>query len=316
MRRWRDWSLRRLLRGSRPIIVGPWRSELGFETLYWLPWLAALRAKHKIPKDRLIVVSRGGAGVWYDAAYAVDLYDYAPLGKVRKAMLADSYATGSIKQHAMTAWEAKLLPVLMHDLGIRRYGVLHPSFMYQELTPWWSGMMGQADVLKRLLFTPIAVPAPPLSLPLPERFVAVRFYHRHTWPMNEELRTWTSGLIDGIAKRLPVVLLESGLHADDHADFPLAGPNILSIKDHVTPQNNLAVQSAVIAKAQAFVGTYGGTMQLAVRLKKPSVGFYGKFEGTCYAHKMLTEWLAVQQGVPCFIGRPDDARMVMEVMQP
>src|SRR5574341_971370 len=101
----------------------------------------------------------------------------------------------------------------------------------------------------------------------------------------EELRTWTQGLVEQIAKRLPVVLLESGLYADDHADFPLTGQNVLSIQGHVTPQNNLAVQSAVLAKAQAFVGTYGGTMQLAVRLKKPSVGFYAKFEGTCYAHK-------------------------------
>ena len=315
MRRWRDWCLRRLLAGSRPIVVGPWRSELGFETLYWLPWLAALRAKYKIPKDRLIVVSRGGAGAWYDAAHSVELYDYVPLEKIRKALLADSQATGSIKQQRMTAWEAKLLPVLMHDLGIRRYGVLHPSLMYRELTPWWSGTMGHGDLLKHLLFTPIPIKAPPLSLPLPERFVAARFYHRHTWPMNEELRTWTAGLVEGIAKRLPVVLLESGLYADDHADFPIAGPNILNLKEHVTAQNNLAVQSAVIAKAQAFVGTYGGTMQLAVRLKKPSVGFYAKFEGTCYAHKMLTEWLAVQQGVPCFIGRPDDARMVTEVVQ-
>src|SRR5574341_1455347 len=124
---WIDWQMARLLHGSRPLVVGPWRSEVGFETLYWLPWLAALRTKHKIPKDRLIVVSRGGAGAWYDAGTVVDLYDYVSLEKVRKAMLADSQATGSIKQHAMTEWEVKLLSVLMHDLGDRKSTRLNSS---------------------------------------------------------------------------------------------------------------------------------------------------------------------------------------------
>lgn len=313
--RWQDLQWRRIARSTAPIVVGPWRSELGFESLYWLPWVAALRATYQIPKDRIVAITRGGAGVWYDAAQVVDLYDYVPLEKMRQALWADSQATGSIKQQALTPWEAKLLPVLTHDLGLRRYHLVHPAQMYRQLAPWWAGHMGQADLLPRLLFAPVPVPVPPLSLPLPERYLAVRFYHRHTWPISEELKTWVSTLVDNLAKHIPVVVLDSGLHADDHIDFPLSGPNILSLTGHVTPQNNLAVQSAVLAKAQAFVGTYGGTMQLAVRLKKPSVGFFHKFEGTCYAHKQLVEWLGVQQGTPVFIGRPEDARLVREVAQ-
>ena len=312
---WRDLQFHRMAASSQPIVIGPWRSEVGFESLYWLPWLAAWRAKYKIAKGRLIAVSRGGAGIWYDAAKAVDLYDYVPIDRVRKAMLLDAQTSGSVKQQRMTAWEQKLLPVITHDLGLRRYHVLHPSLMYRQLGPWWDGQMGVNELQQALAFTPLPVPATPLSLPLPERYVAVGFYARHTWPLNEELKTWVSSLIDGITKHLPVVLIESGLHADDHIPFPITGDKVLSLKDHVTPQNNLAVQSAVIAKAQAFIGTYGGTMQLAVRLRKPSIGFYAKFEGTAYAHKALTEQLGVVQGTPVFIGRPDDARMVREVMQ-
>ncbi len=121
--------------------------------------------------------------------------------------------------------------------------------------------------------------------------------------------------VEGIAKVCPVVLLESGLHADEHVSFPIKGPNILSTAPYCQPNNNLAVQSAVLAKASAFIGTYGGTMQLAVRLHKPAVGFYTHFGGTAYAHKMLTEWLGVQQKTPVFIGRPDDAKWVQEAMQ-
>lgn len=305
---WLAWA-----KGHAPILIGPWRSEVGFETLYWLPWLAQWRVRYKIPPSRLIAISRGGAGAWYDTAKAVDLYDYVPVASVRQAMTRDAHRTGSVKQQRMTDWERTLLPLIAHDLGIRRYHVLHPSVMYQELTPWWEGHIGMKATLQALAFGPApTLPVVPLSIALPEKFMAVKFYARHTWPFSEELHTWTANLVDSVAKRLPVVLLESGLHADEHVDFPLSGPNITSLAPFVTTQNHLAIQSAVLARAQAFVGTYGGMMQLAVRLKKAAVGFYTQFGGTAYAHKALTEWLGVQQQTPVFIGRPDDARFVRE----
>lgn len=306
--RWRHWA-----KTGRPIIIGPWRSEVGFETLYWLPWLAKWRETYGISKDRLIVVTRGGAGIWYDAAQTVELYDYVPLERLRKAMLADSQASGSVKQQRMTPWEDALLRVVAHDLGLRRYHVLHPSVIYNGLAPWWQGDWGLTAIQRQLAFGPLPVPHPPLNLPLPEKFVAVRFYARHTWPMTEEHQTWVTQLVERLSQKIPVVNLSPNLATDDHVDFALP-PSVLTIHDHVTPQTNLAVQSAVLAKAAGFVGTYGGTMQLAVRLKKPAVGVYHQFGGTAYAHKVLTEAVAVQQQTPLFIGRPTDAQYVAEVM--
>ena len=306
--RWKSWA-----RDTRPILIGPWRSEVGFETLYFLPWLTKWRETYKIPKDRLIVLSRGGAGIWYDAGFAVDLYDYVPIDRLRKAMLADAQASGSVKQQRITPWEEALLNIVGKDLGLRRYHVLHPSVVYNGLAQWWGGSMGLADVQRQLIFGPIPVPHPPLTLPLPEKFVAVRFYHRHTWPLNDEHQLWVTNLVERLQKKIPVVDLSPNLATDDHIDFPMP-PSVIKLRDHVTPQNNLAVQSAVLAKATAFVGTYGGSMQLAVRLKKPSVGVFSKFEGTAYAHKVLTEAVAVQQQSPLFIGRPTDAQFVAEAM--
>ena len=319
---WREWLfqerlrsyLDRLARSSKPIVIGPWRSEVGFEVLYWLPWLAWLRERYKIEPERLFVIARGGSGVWYDALHVVDLYDYVLVGQVRKAMLADAQAHGSIKQQRVTTWERKLVALMAHDLGVRRYHWLHPSWCYRALTPWWEGRMGHQTVLSRLRFGVLSVPHPPLTLALPEKFVAVRFYARHTWPMTEDLRAWTATLVDRLASRIPVVLLDTTSEADEHQDFPLSGPNIVSLAPHVTLANNLAVQSAVLAKAQGFIGPYGGTLQLAVRLHKPAVGFFSTFEGTAYAHKHLTEWLGVQQRTSVLIGRPDDAQFIHEAV--
>ena len=303
-----------LARSSKPILVGPWRSEVGFETLYWLPWLQRWRRRYNISKDRLIAISRGGAGQWYDAAQSVDLYDYVPADRLRKAMLKDSALKGSVKQLAITPWEQKLIPLIAEDLGLRRYHVLHPSWMYQGWNGYWSGQVSLEKALHGVTFDPLPIPHLPLQLPLPERYVAVRFYARHTWPMTEELRIWTANLVDKLAARIPVVLLDPPFHADDHQGFPFSGPNILSITPYVTLQNNLAVQSAVIAKAQAFVGTYGGTMQLAVRLRKPAMGFYKEFSGTAPQHRDLTYRIGTQQQTPVFIGRPEDAQFVFEAL--
>ena len=307
--------LRAMAVSSRPILIGPWRSEVGFEALYWLPWLEGWRARYRISKDRLVAVTRGGAGVWYDAKLTADLYDYVPIEKIRKAMLADAQRTGSVKQYEMAIWERKLLPLIAEDLGVSRYHVLHPSRMYHDLTPFWQGTLGALDAVSHLRFTPPLVPTPPLSLALPEKYVAVRFYARATWPYQEATAAWVVALVEQLAKTTTVVLLHTGLSLDDHWDFPVAGPNIMSLEGHCTAQNNLAVQSAVLAKSIGFVGTYGGTMQLAVRLGKPAIGFFQTLQGTCYAHKQLTEWLAVQQQTPCFIVRPQDGTYLEEVMR-
>ena len=52
-------------RQDRPIIVGPWLTEAGFELLYWIPFLAWAKAYGNFDPERLVVVSRGGAASWY-----------------------------------------------------------------------------------------------------------------------------------------------------------------------------------------------------------------------------------------------------------
>ena len=45
----------------RPVVVGPWLMEIGFELLYWIPYLRAQLRRLGIPKERVIAISRGGA---------------------------------------------------------------------------------------------------------------------------------------------------------------------------------------------------------------------------------------------------------------
>ena len=329
LRAWSQW----VARTSRPILVGPWHSEVGFECLYWLPWLMRWRERYRIPPERLIALTRGGAGVWYQAGRTVELYDYAPPEDWRVLAVARQQQTGLLKQLAPTDWDRAIVRTVAVRLGLRRFHVLHPSVMYHDLSGWWADEMPAAELRRRVrywregvgedgrtrrVWDALPVPALPLDVALPPRYVAVRWYDRPTWPLNDAVLDWVRHLVVSLSQEVPVVVLGSGgAHLDDHVDA------VLPTSDHIVAlpagpvRDNLAVQSAVIARAQGFVGTYGGLMQLAVRLGVPAAGFYLSWEQTSYAHKALTEWLGVQRGVPGYIGTPAAAETVRQwIAQP
>ena len=54
----------------RHIVVGPWLSEVGFELLYWIPFLNWVKTYRPFDPERMVVVSRGGAGIWYHEHHA------------------------------------------------------------------------------------------------------------------------------------------------------------------------------------------------------------------------------------------------------
>src|SRR3990170_6169211 len=56
---------RRLAASRRPVVVGPWTSEIGFELLYWIPFLDRLRSLGALVPERTYIVSRGANAAWY-----------------------------------------------------------------------------------------------------------------------------------------------------------------------------------------------------------------------------------------------------------
>jgi len=317
-----QWALtaRHLAASSRPILIGPWRSEVGFELLYWIPFLHALRARYKIPAERLIAIGRGGSSAWYQTAGHADLYEHLPIDVARVLSIQSSQQTGSIKQHETHAWERHVCALTATSLGIRKYHVLSPSWMYQLIAPWWEGQKPIQWLDGKLLHA-VTMPAPPiapeLAGQLPEKYLAMRWYARPTWPHREDLLLWMRRTVQAIASHIPVVLIESGFQTDDHADVNLGRiPNVLRLTDlaEQTPLNNLAIQSAVIARAQGYVGTYGGMAQGAMRWGVPTLAFYDTFGQTAPAHLSLTQSLSRQTGVPFITSTPKDVEALIPIL--
>ena len=116
-------------RSDRPIVVGPWCGEVGFELLYWIPFVQWLVERARIEGQRLVVVTRGGASVWYRdlTNRSVEIFDLINADAFR-----DHAATW--KQHRISAFDRQLLADAIAAAGVRRARLLHPQVMYRLLT--------------------------------------------------------------------------------------------------------------------------------------------------------------------------------------
>ena len=291
--------LRRLATSDKPIVLGPWRSELGFEQLYWLPFLNWALKTYKINTDRCIALTRGGLGALYPAKQSVDLFTLRTVDQVRLENQVDYETRKLQKQTQITAWDRQVV----HDAAERVYGqgqrfhLLHPSWMYWLFEPFWEERATMRLIAAHCDFGLPPIPELPDGFNLPEKFVAVRFYERHTLPFDGEVPQILREMVYGMAAKYPVVLLNQPIFADDHVDLPIAGPNILALPQ-VPPEQNFILQGAVLARCAAFVGTYGGVAQWALRYRRPSLSVFAHFNGTALAHRNLSALLSARTGTP------------------
>jgi hypothetical protein len=310
-------AYKRILQSSSlPIFAGPFRGEVGFEALYWIPFLRRLMKSCAIDPARVIPITRGGAAAWYGTPTGIELYEMRSPQDVRVENAVQHAKYHQLKQTHWTPFDRAVVKDAARTIGVSRYLTIHPAWMFARLGPYFSSQMGLHDLEQEALFDPLTVPMLPEGATLPDKFVAVRFYLRHTYPGHPPLVAFAKESIKQIASQTPVVLLNSGVHADEHIDLACTHPNVIPLSDvcPITPANNLAVQSAVLARALGFVGTYGGLAQLALRLGKPSVSYYHEWGGTALAHKHLADAIALNRNIPCQVHRVGELPLLQNVM--
>lgn len=256
-------------------------------------------------------------GLLYNTPKYVELFAMRDPQEVRVENRLQHHRTGMLKQMRVSEFDRQVIRDAADTLGLKHYHVLHPAWMYQALSPFWDGHRGVEWLRPQLDFPVLPPPPLPEGLKLPEKFVAVRFYARATFPMSQLTADAARETIKQLAKDQPVIVLNSGLFMDDHIDFEPKGlDNVTKLSDLVTltPDNNLGLQAAVLARALGFVGTYGGLAQLALRFGKPSVSLYTDWGGTMWSHRTLSEMLGAQMGVPFHVQRIADLPLLQSVL--
>jgi hypothetical protein len=250
--------LSRIAAGTRPIIVGPWTGEVGFELIYWVPFVRWFLEHFAVDPARLVVVSRGGPVSWYGemATRYVDVLELAgPQGLPPDGP--------TLKQRRLSARDRQLIRLASAQMD-RVPSVLHPSYLYGMTASYLDGAVGVRPMLDLLRYRTITPPPRTLVPGLPAEYVAAKFYFSTAFPDTPENRRLAEDVLSRVAAGLPVVLLDHGLTLDNHSQYSDGRHHTLtSLGVTVTAANNLEIQTAVVGHARAFVGTYGGFAYLA-----------------------------------------------------
>ena len=262
------WEVEReldaVVNSGRTIVAGPWLSEVGFEALYWIPFLRWVKAAFRLDPARVVAVSRGGTRSWYEgvAARYVETWEHIdPLEFARRTS-----ERGATKQLEISQFDLEVVSMVERVLG-ERAAVLHPSLMYRLFSLFWSGQRPMSFLDAHTRYEPIAAPALREQGHLPREYVAVKFYAARSLPDTPDVRRMLAWFVERLAERTNVVLLDTGLVLDEHSDYPFGtSSRIITAKPWMTAADNLGVQTQIIAGAQSFVGTCGSLAWLAPML--------------------------------------------------
>ncbi|MEW6319624.1 MAG: hypothetical protein AB1635_00895 [Acidobacteriota bacterium] len=269
--------LDRARRNGRPVIVGPWLSETGFELLYWIPFVRWALKYADIRPSRVTVVSRGGTAAWYGgiAEHYVDALDHCSVDGLRQALDERVTDQHGQKQYATTAFEDGLVRRAGASRGLGEFEWLHPRFMYHLFRPFWMQEAPFEVVRPFLLPRPLRVEPRGIVPGLPQRYVAVKFYSNLGLPNSPDTVRFVRDVLARVTSRYDVVLLHTGLQMDDHNEYqPETSPRVFRVDHLMNPSNNLDVQTRVIAGADALVTTYGGFSYLGPLLGVRTMAFY------------------------------------------
>ena len=305
-----EWRIERdiaaVARGRQPIIAGPWLSEVGFEVLYWIPFLRWFEDRYRVDRERVIVVSRGGVAEWYRdvAAGYVEMFDHV-----------DPDTSGGQKQTTPGALDSDLIAVARSATGSEDATVCHPSLMYRLFNQFWFGNRALDLVMSHTRHVPLTV-TPPADLGLPARYIAVKFYTGAALPDTAEHRCALREMVRLMALRLPVVTLDTGMATDEHEDYLFRDvPNVISLRGQLTPKTNLGLQASVIAGAQSFVGTCGSLAWLAPMLGIDTIAVYAE-ERFLVSHIVFASQVYWRMGAARFDTLDLRAAMQMDLLAP
>ena len=295
-----------------PIVVGPWMGEVGFELLYWVPFVAWFSERYSVDPSRLVVLSRGGTASWYAVPPANyrDVLDHITPEAYKSEHAARVREIGEQKQTRITTFERELVAGMSATAGAAGAPLLHPELMYRLLRPFWWGHLDESWVHQHTRYRRLPLPA---EVPgLPDSFVAVKFYFNDCFPCSDRNRAFARQVVADLAQEHEVVSLSTGIDLDDHGCDDLGGTRALDLVRGTPAACNLHVQSSIVARATAFVGTYGGFAYLAPFHGVPSFAYYDDPNGFSKSHLRMVRSALARLGTPDLL----DARSSRDPVAP
>jgi len=271
---WRrhEAALARAIRDGRKLLVGPFLGEVGFELLYWIPVLRRLLVG--VDRERVTVLARGGAGAWYAdvAAASIDVLELVPAEGYLEDVVERRRREGNTKQFFPDRLDRRLVELALERVG--EAAVVHPLLMYSRMRFVLEGLQPPEAAARIGDYRRLGMGDRPLPVEAPAEYAAVKLYFSDSFPDDERSRALAAAELERLAEKTDVVVLTSGQQLDEHREWVPAGPRIHDSSAWVRPEDNLAVQTALLARARRLVATYGGFSYLGPMLGVPTRALY------------------------------------------
>jgi hypothetical protein len=271
-----DRRARKAARGAT-VIVGPWCSEVGFELLYWIPFVRRLLHNQGVSRDRVVVVSRGGVASWYGdlSSRYYDLFDWLSAEDLQEERLRRIRVGGGEKQMSISDFDRAALERVRDVAGAPNATVLHPSMMYRRYRAVWMRRRSPNFVTRELAFAPLAVePQPPAGL-TEGGYIAVKAYFSSSLPDSSENHAAVRDVLERLSAHSPVVMLGGGRTYDDHEHPELADLDLVRPSPAAgATATHLDEQTRIVSGARMLVATYGGFSYLGPLVGTPTCAFY------------------------------------------
>ena len=273
-----DEYFARIADSDGPILIGPWISEVGFELLYWIPFLNRLVEDYRLDKRRIYVLSRGGVSSWYGemGRCYTDIFNLMPVEIFKSKNQDREEVTGTQKHVDVGPLDLELLKAWQGYHEFEEFWLVHPALMYKRFEPFWRRKRSIRLIEANTRYLRIETDTiRSIEQKLPETFIAVKFYFSKALPDRGVHEKYVAKLLRRLSLKHRVVLLNTGLDVDGHGDvLPETSDDLLTFSEFMTPENNLAIQSMLVGRSKAFLGTYGGFSYLSSYMGVPSTSLY------------------------------------------
>ena len=242
---------------ATPLVCGPFLGEIGYETLYWIPFLARMLEVGALRRRKLVIMSRGGTEALYrcvpecrDAQYVdvIDVLGDERFLELERRRLVEPRAKN---QKASSAVESAILA----EAGLAQAVQLLPAHMFRLLRRY---------PVETLLSFPWRAPDAER-----ENLTVVKFWFGGQFPATNENLEFIRRLLDELVSAGPVTALDNDftLELNPEVDEPFraicrdAGVTVATTTSYRT---NLAEQIGVLFRAKRLVSTYGGFCYLGL----------------------------------------------------
>ena len=279
-------------RGDQPVILGPYLSDVGFELLYWRPFVAWMCERYGARSNPVVMVSRGRVGGWYAdlTSHYVDICDITPLETFLPRNQERIRDAGSVKQTIITDFEQELLDEVAKRFDAPKSAVLHPSVLFRVCSKIWNGAVPSEWLRAHARYPRFSETTSPPDVVRGQPYVAASFWFNSYFSDTRRHRHLVHDVIGELSRRLPVVVIEQ-------PGSPDVGTREASARVHrVAPapekDDHLRTQAHIVAGASAFIGTFGGISLTAPFYNRPTMLVYGEATGSFTRHAPVCRGIA------------------------